>query len=364
MSIIEKILIKKPREVAGSRTQNLFDYQVSFAALLILNLLENKNRFLAFLDYLDDIVIMDELDNPTQITFYQVKTSNKSMTLTTMISEKYLEYMNDNVSFFTEENVKSIFVSNEEFLFGVKNARGNKLVSHKEENSLIDFTTFINQSEDNEKIIDQIRSSLGEVDLSKFYLYRTSLPIRGHDVFIKGQLVEYLQKINSKLDVPAINSIYLQFIKKLSDLSATVFNHSIIEKDLLLSNKAFDNDSFSKILSRATEFMIPIDHNKIYSFSVSVLSYKPKDINIKNFSERYTNFSLSVFENPAIYSKIMNEIKKISVDSITNENLVDYIIEQCDKNTDISTTTYYKRYIDLIILVLLYKGGDEHAITN
>lgn len=364
MSIIEKILIKKPREIVGSRTQNLFNYQVSFAAYLILKLLEDKKTFLAFLDYLDDIVIMDELENPTQITFYQVKTSSKSMTLTTMISEKYLEYMNENISFFTEENVKAIFVSNEEFLFGVKNARGNKLVSYKEENALIDFSTFINQSDDNEKIIEQIKNSIGEVDLTKFYLYRTSLPIKGHGVFIKGELIEYLQQVNSKLDIPAINSIYLQFTKKLSELSANVFNNSKTEMDLLLSNKAFDNKSFSKILARATELMIPIDHNKIYSFAVSVLSYKPKDVNIKKFSERYTNFSLSVFENPAIYTKIMNEIKKISVDNVTNENLVVYIIEQCDKNTDISTTTYYKSYIDLIVLVLLYKGGDEHAINN
>lgn len=364
MSIIEKILIKKPRETVGSRTQNLFDYQISFAAYLILKLLDDKKSFLAFLDYLDDIVIMDEIENPTQITFYQVKTSNKSMTLTTMISKKYLEHMNENVSFFVQDNVKAVFVSNEEFLFGVKNARNNKLICYNEENSLIDFTTFINQSEDNAEIMKQIKDSVGDIDLSKFYLYRTSLPIKGHDVYIKGHLVDYLQQINSKLDIPAINSIYLQFIKKLSDLSANVYNPTKIDKEQLVKTKAFDNDSFAQILSRATELMIPIDHNKVFTFSVSVLSYKPVDINIKKFSERYTDFSLSVFENPVIYSKIVTEIKKISVDCVSDESLVSYLIEQCDKNSEISTTTYYKRYIDLIILVLLYKGVDEYAVAN
>jgi len=41
MSLIEKVIIKKPREFSGSIVQNAFDYQIKFSAYLALELISN-----------------------------------------------------------------------------------------------------------------------------------------------------------------------------------------------------------------------------------------------------------------------------------------------------------------------------------
>ena len=358
MAIINKLLIKAPREVSGREAQSRFGYQVNFAALLIIQLLEENRNFVALLEYLDDIVILDNVENPEQITFYQVKTNiSTEITLTTMISENYIKYMNENVKDFDDENVSSVFVSNTSFKFNTKNARDNKDITFKNYDLLMPFDTFINTSEKKDDLVKVIKNSLeNEIDLSKYYIYRTSLPLEQDDVFIKGKLMNYLSSINSKLDIPAINAMYNEFNKKLNDLSKNLYTPIIRIKDELFTSKGFKKEDFNIIKSKVYNYMIPVDPNKIYDFSINILKYKPLDSNVSKFNTRYNKFSVNAIQYHGIHSTIIDVIKSINIDDVDDEKLVEHIIDKCDSDISICNFEFYKSYKDLIVLVFIYKG--------
>jgi hypothetical protein len=83
---IEEFVRRAPRERSGTRSANRFDYQLSWAFCLLLDL-EGQNRdYLLVLDYHDDVVVFDAENQPTQMDFYQIKTeANRNWTLTSLL---------------------------------------------------------------------------------------------------------------------------------------------------------------------------------------------------------------------------------------------------------------------------------------
>ncbi len=86
-SVLEEFIAKPPRERSGSRSANRFDYQLSWAFCLLLDLeSENKDYFLV-LDYHDDVVVFNSENLPTEADFYQIKTETQNhWTLTRLLS--------------------------------------------------------------------------------------------------------------------------------------------------------------------------------------------------------------------------------------------------------------------------------------
>ncbi len=360
MAIIEKLLIKKPRESSGSDTQNRFDYQVNFAALLVLELLSDNKSFVTLMDHLDDIVILDDLEVPKQITFYQVKTTiDAEITLTTIISESYFSKMKDNVDAFSGENVKSILVSNANFKFNTKNSRDKKEIMLKDVNRLIKVKDFINDSEKKDDLFKAILEStfITEVDLENYYLLKTSLTLDDHSEVIKGKLLDYLVKINSKLDTPAINALYLEFNKKLKDLSRTTYVPQNQTRDELFKFKGFSQNDFEKIHEKAYNFLIPADPNKIYEFSVNTMKYVLKDLNISVFKNRYNEFTTNAIEYKAIYNSILSFLSNTDRSGFSNDKLIQGLLDECKKNPELSNTDFYKNFGDLVVLVYIFKEG-------
>jgi hypothetical protein len=77
---------KKPREQSGARSANRFDYQLSWAFCLLLDLEAGKGDYLVVLDYHDDVVVFDSESSPTCADFYQVKSDTKNKwTLTRLL---------------------------------------------------------------------------------------------------------------------------------------------------------------------------------------------------------------------------------------------------------------------------------------
>ena len=360
MSLIEKVIIKKPREVSGSIVQNAFDYQIKFSAYLALELISNQKDFIALIEYLDDVVIIDDIDNPTEITFYQVKsTDSGNISLTTILSDKYFEKMYENTKDFDITESKAVLVSNAKFKFNVKNKSSN-YIEHKEFNVEIKVEDFISASPKKETLLKEIKSKLGEeVKIDNFYLLRTSLPYVGHDNFVKGELLNYLTKKNSKLDTIAIKVMYEEFINKLKVAASNTYRNSTNSIKGIFDKKGFSKRDFDKLEKQALDLMIPLDGNKIYTYAIDTLNYQPLNSNILVFNKNYNEFSLNIIRNKEIYRKVLSVIESINLNSVNNNELIPTIIKVCDSNREINQTTFYKEYKEFIALVYVFKIGDN-----
>jgi hypothetical protein len=77
-SILDEFVAKPPRERSGSRSANRFDYQLSWAFCLLLDLERENKDYLIILDYHDDVVVFDSDTLPTVADFYQIKTETQN----------------------------------------------------------------------------------------------------------------------------------------------------------------------------------------------------------------------------------------------------------------------------------------------
>jgi hypothetical protein len=76
--MLTDFISQKPRERSGPRSANRFDYQLSWAFCLLLDLESANSDYLVVLDYHDDVVVFDSETSPTNADFYQVKTDTKN----------------------------------------------------------------------------------------------------------------------------------------------------------------------------------------------------------------------------------------------------------------------------------------------
>lgn len=77
-----------PREVAGSRSANRFDYQISWSICHLLELHASEGDYAIVMDYHEDVVVFNCSKNPTEAKFYQIKTSDSDWTVKKLVAAK------------------------------------------------------------------------------------------------------------------------------------------------------------------------------------------------------------------------------------------------------------------------------------
>ena len=79
MSSFQETLLETPRENAGSRSSNRFDFQKNWAICKLLELHQNNEDYVLILDLHEDVIILDSSNNPKCADFFQVKTKEDSL---------------------------------------------------------------------------------------------------------------------------------------------------------------------------------------------------------------------------------------------------------------------------------------------
>ena len=69
----DAIIRLKPREHAGSRSADRFDYQKDWAICKLLQLHESSADYLIAFDVFDDVVVLNSEATPDRISFFQIK---------------------------------------------------------------------------------------------------------------------------------------------------------------------------------------------------------------------------------------------------------------------------------------------------
>lgn len=356
-AILKQLNNTKPREFSGSKTINAYSFQLDICAYLILEMLKQNDDFIVLVDYLDDIVVLDDATNPTSIIFYQVKSSKNEITMSQIINNSWLAYMETNLNDFKGTKARSIFLTNSTIEFSKKGFKTNKSYSFTDY-SLIQLKQFLETSctkEDQSLIENRIHSTLKDVgNYENLYISRTKFTIADHENQLLAELTNYLQTIDSKLDLVALKSIYDGFISKLRCLGKETYNPPIFVYDDLKAAKGFTKSDLDSIYHRIKNLMIPIDFNLIYDFAQSVLNhiFNGNYLSLKN---EYRDFGIAAQRNSATYNLILNRISQIDVSKCTTLSLFDYIRNELEIDNSINSLEFYKKYFEFIIIVFIYK---------
>ncbi len=201
-----------PRETAGSETSARYDFQANVCVVKILELREAGQPFCAFFDYLDDLVILDSSSEPHSARFYQIKAKGSgnwtpasfckelgAASPRSIISRMYLNV--DAV----KELVTSIgFISNAQFKFKLldgKECDPAKLsIAGAELHSTV-------RSLLHETVVKDFSEPLhaGWADL--IILERFSHGVEEQEVFVKGRIVQHLEKLDIA-EGPPVGAVY------------------------------------------------------------------------------------------------------------------------------------------------------------
>lgn len=198
MALKNRLVENKPRERGGTLASNRLQFQKDWALCKLLELQLTDQNYVVILDFHDDILIIDSATEPQLAQYYQLKTlsGGGSWTTKSLVSKKESEEFSHlgklvfhRVSC-PDEHVELNFVSNAGYkikLEGRKNAKEALNVSTICMSTLVESERTII----NEKIHEEFSQDVPEFfDIT--YLRVTDLGIRGHDVYTKGKISEFL----------------------------------------------------------------------------------------------------------------------------------------------------------------------------
>lgn len=112
------------REIAGSRTNQRYDYQALWGLTLLFRHYGEDSDCAVCFEFHDDVALLDDSENPKAVRFYQVKTKEKGVWSLADLSNRkkkkqgdghlpsYLGKLHQNFENFPDETEAMIFVSN------------------------------------------------------------------------------------------------------------------------------------------------------------------------------------------------------------------------------------------------------------
>ncbi len=200
-TLLDALLSIKPREIAGSRTANRYEFQAHVAILNALELHRTGKEFCMLLDFLDDLAILDSIDTATRVHLYQIKTLAKGSWRPKMLIQRRKggkgSYSIVGKMFFIV-GVLGPFVEGVTFIskadFSVRLADGS--MSSPDHRTIRSRELY---DEDLRSIMTAVRDELNDAvpDASAclFSLERTSLGLNDQPTFVVGRVAEILDEM-------------------------------------------------------------------------------------------------------------------------------------------------------------------------
>lgn len=368
MAIKDKLISNKPREIAGSRTRNRYNFQINWSLYQLLDMHESQNDYLFIFDYHEDLLIMESESNPQQINFYQIKGKRgKQWTLGELIKANKDKEGNPLLSIIGKLYAcKSKFPGTASLNF-VSNACFNIKMEEKSSPSLSKDKICI--IELNSKDKDRIASTLKkEFSLENDPIYEditflnvTSLSLEQSDTHTRGRLTEFLdRKYPENQGKLPISVIYNHLFKEV-DRRTSVYN-PINTFDDLIKEKGIGKTLFDSWLE--TMFLSK-DFDKIW-----------EDINAElrtetwSFGERrrlkatFDSYEIdSKNPNNEIIKLIRKKVSKVLLEvdmecKASDASLSEYLNSVLSKYNEspLEQNLYNEEYIKTIILVECYVG--------
>lgn len=258
--------VKKDKEVvvdtgSGSMAYNRFEIQVSQTLHMAIELFDSLD-YLLVLDYYDDITLFDNESNPETVSYFQMKTNEEVISISTAITEDWLVKLYDQLER-PEWLVKELGLITNCPLKVVVQTKDDRGKTKQEKTSYTaektPFSVF------NPITVDKIKKDIAkkkgilpeEVDLSKFVHMRTTLSIPRHREIVEQEMGEFLHKKYPRITIDSVKTIFSAMMDILTRrqqyelLSENAVYNEVREK------KGVSQSDFARVIEEAMLISIP-----------------------------------------------------------------------------------------------------------
>ena len=247
---------------AGSRSFNRFEMQVSQTLHMAIELYDSLN-YLLILDYYDDITLFDLDSEPLAVSYYQLKTSEGTITIDSAINENWIAKLYAQLSRPECWLVKELgLITNTplEVKYKVEGQKKQKL--ERSDKLKAKRTPF---SRLNPVVLERIRIDIAEkfgikpddVDLSKFAHLRTTLSVTSHRDLAEKEMSDFLYGKYPKITVETAKGIYAAMIELLSRRQSYETLSEDEELQVVWKHKGVTRDDFDRVIDQAISISIP-----------------------------------------------------------------------------------------------------------
>lgn len=339
---------------SGSMTYNRFEMQVSQALHMAIEIFDNLD-YLLVMDYYDDITLFDNENNPETVSYYQVKTNEESISITTAISQDWIVRMYTHLED-TEWLIKELgLITNCPLIVTVKTKSINEKNSRERTSYTAEHTAF---TKFNPVTINKIKEDIAkkkginaeDVDLSKFVHIRTTLSIPRHRELVEQEMGDFLHKKYPRITMDSVKTIFSAMIDILTRRQQYELLDSDASFDEVKCKKGIAKQDFERVIEEAMIISIPPfdeiervlnfgeeKYKASYAYTL-ILSDSQKK------SETFTNLFTSI-------RSIINNKKKG-----TNETFLQYADRVCDvlytSNPNVECL-YNRTYVSVLVVSIM-----------
>ena len=332
---------------AGSLAYNRLDMQISQTLHMAIELYPSLD-YLFVLDYYDDISIFDNESNPSSVSYYQLKTNEESISISTALSEDWIAKLHHHLqdtTWLVKElglitncplKVTSTFQDED-------GEKKNRTVSYTAEKT--PFAQF------NPNTISAIQKDISkklhitetEVDLSKFVHMRTTLSIPKHNEIVEQEVSDFLRSKHPKISLELAKTIFTTLMDLLHRRQSYELLGENEPFEVVRNKKGFSRNEFTRIIDKTLILAIPPfseiqDHMNYRGNTIYKASYEYSRV-LEDIQSQQAAF-VSLFE------KLCRCITENPIEE--NESLSSYADRILTLNSD-RRTVYNKDYKQVLI---------------
>lgn len=336
---------------AGSLAYNRFEMQVSQTLHMAIELYANLN-YLLVLDHYDDITLFDDDVSPETVSYYQMKTSEDSISIDTAISEdwvaKLYEQLND-----PEWVVKELgLITNCPLKVSVKTKDVDGKQHSEEKKYTAEKTPFLSF---NPIMVNKIKAdiakrkgiSVDDVDLSKFFHMRTTLSIPKHREIVEQEMSSFLQRKYPRITVESAKTVFgamMDLLSRRQSYEALGKDASFVE---VRQKKGISKSDFSRIIEESIYISIPT-FQEIEGWMGYSEAEKP------NAALEYTKILPDVHGKSESFSVLYRQVRGACQSNPKNDD--EAIKDYCDRVYGLlpgKNPIYNKTYVGILVASML-----------
>ncbi len=345
---LEVLISQAKKSIAGSRTKNRLTVQVSYAIQLIMDFYEHD--FIVLMDYIEDISIVTDPENPTGLRLYQIKTksADKQYSFATVIKDEWYQKL------FHEARNYAGYVESAEVVCNTDVVEKKKSVFPNERTCLVEKSIEENVGRLKSAIAKYEGIDINAVDLSRYYFVRTALSTKGHRDEMEYRFGNFLLERESEVQVAAVKAIYDMLYKKLDICFGNEVDEECTDINEIYLKKGLSAKHVKEVISCGLSLQIPAKEKIFDEFNVVSVSER------RRLSKFYTQIKTDMYANIHLFSELRRQIvmliKRVNEEGIDDmPEILTNVYERVTAEIKIPEAYSSESYIKMLIMIMTYR---------
>lgn len=336
------------KEIAGSRTKNRLTIQISYAIRLIMDFYSTD--FLVMMDYIEDVSVISDPDNPSAIHLYQIKTksTDRQYLLSAVIKDEWFQKLYRNALKYSDYVDSASLVCNTDIVVS-----GTEVFPN-ERTGLDDKSIEENIKKIRKAIAKDQNVNEADIDLSKFFFVRSLLSTKNHKAEVEHEFQDFLLGQDANLQVATAKSIFTVLYDELDKRFNEEINEDCTDVQEIMSKKGLDGRTIKEIISCGLAIQIPAPEKLFSDFNVASISAR------RRYSSKYQQIKMDMYSNISVFVAL----KKTLLEFIESENqngiddmvgLFNAVYAKASDCDFVPTCYQDEYYLKTLIMILIYK---------